>query len=153
MCSESFVGHFGYLSNFIKWNVAGVPDTMLYFGLFCCGGLPAFPLEHRWHVDHNCLLWKHSVAILHPCLSRGIHCWFLLLSYLFMSRVSGFYSSFFAWCFLGKQKKKFSLLMAAATFEGASLGPLFDLANAVDPRYVWPINQSVAIVTCSIYLC
>lgn len=42
--------------------------------------------------------------------------------------------------------------MAAATFEGASLGPLFDLANAVDPRYVWPINQSVAIVTCSIYL-
>lgn len=108
MCSENFVGHFGYLSNFIKWNVAGVPDTMLYFGLFCCGGLPAFPLEHRWHVDHNCLLWKHSVAILHPCLSRGIHCWFLLLSYLFMSRVSGFYSSFFMrGVFLVSRKRSF----------------------------------------------
>ncbi|KAK4557725.1 hypothetical protein RGQ29_007477 [Quercus rubra] len=32
-----------------------------------------------------------------------------------------------------QEKKKLSLLMAAATFEGASLGPLFDLANAIDP--------------------
>merc|ERR1712119_66828 len=32
-----------------------------------------------------------------------------------------------------QEKKKLSLLMAAATFEGASLGPLFNLANAVDP--------------------
>jgi len=33
------------------------------------------------------------------------------------------------------QQKRLSLLMASALFQGASIGPLIDLAIAIDPRY------------------
>jgi hypothetical protein len=38
--------------------------------------------------------------------------------------------------FLGKQQKRVGLLMMAALFEGASIGPMIDLAIQIDPRYV-----------------
>ena len=37
-------------------------------------------------------------------------------------------------CFLDKQQKRVALLMAAAFFEGASIGPLIALAIEIDPR-------------------
>ena len=36
--------------------------------------------------------------------------------------------------FLVVQKKRVSLLMAVALFQGASIGPLIDLAIEIDPR-------------------
>lgn len=39
-------------------------------------------------------------------------------------------------CFLGKQQKRVALLVVAAVFEGASIGPLIDLAIEIDPRCV-----------------
>lgn len=35
----------------------------------------------------------------------------------------------------GKQKKRVGLLMAFAAFQGASIGPLIDLAIQIDSRY------------------
>lgn len=35
-----------------------------------------------------------------------------------------------------EQQKRFRALMAAAVFEGASVGPLIDLAIQFDPRYL-----------------
>ena len=35
------------------------------------------------------------------------------------------------------QRKRLTLLMAAALFQGASIGPLIDLAIQVDPRYAF----------------
>lgn len=110
------------------WNIGGLLTTIACFGS---------------------ILWLFSTPAYQEVFTVDFCCFLICLCLVFLV----FTLVFYAWCFLGKQKKKFSLLMAAATFEGASLGPLFDLANAVDPRYVWPINQSVAIVTCSIYLC
>jgi len=37
------------------------------------------------------------------------------------------------------QRKRLTLLMAAALFQGASIGPLIDLAIQVDPRYAFII--------------
>ena len=34
------------------------------------------------------------------------------------------------------QRKRVTLLMAASLFQGASIGPLIDLAIQIDPRYV-----------------
>lgn len=39
--------------------------------------------------------------------------------------------------FLVEQTKRVSLLMAAATFQGASVGPLIDLAININPRYTY----------------
>ena len=39
-----------------------------------------------------------------------------------------------------EQRKRLGLLMGAAMFQGASIGPLIDLAIQIDPRYadmVW----------------
>jgi hypothetical protein len=38
-------------------------------------------------------------------------------------------------CVYGMQRKRLTLLMAAALFQGASIGPLIDLAIQIDPRY------------------
>jgi len=37
---------------------------------------------------------------------------------------------------VNEQQKRVGLLMAAAVFEGASIGPLVELAIDIDPRYV-----------------
>lgn len=39
--------------------------------------------------------------------------------------------------FVVKQQKRVALLMTAGLFEGASIGPLIDLAIEIDPRYVY----------------
>jgi hypothetical protein len=40
-------------------------------------------------------------------------------------------------CVYGMQRKRLTLLMAAALFQGASVGPLIDLAIQIDPRYAF----------------
>lgn len=43
--------------------------------------------------------------------------------------------TFFAlWLVICDQKKRMSILMAAALLEGASIGPLISLAIEIDPR-------------------
>lgn len=48
---------------------------------------------------------------------------------------------YFVFCidglFFVEQTKRVSLLMAAATFQGASVGPLIDLAININPRYTY----------------
>lgn len=44
------------------------------------------------------------------------------------------HNSFSSYCFLLEQRKRFGLLMAASVLEGASVGPLIELAIDFDPR-------------------
>jgi hypothetical protein len=51
--------------------------------------------------------------------------WFLFLVFVFPS-----------FRFFHEQQKRVALLMATALLEGASIGPLIDLAIQIDPRYM-----------------
>jgi len=51
--------------------------------------------------------------------------WFLFLVFVFPS-----------FRFFHEQQKRVALLMATALLQGASIGPLIDLAIQIDPRYM-----------------
>lgn len=60
-----------------------------------------------------------------------------------------FFNSFsvrWGMCSLREQKKRVALLMAAAVFEGASIGPLIDLAIEIDPRCVPFCDMLVSVI-------
>lgn len=59
--------------------------------------------------------------------------------------------SFWGWIlFLGKQQKRVALLMAAALFEGASIGPLVALAIEIDARYAPFFKKFGYCILCSV---
>lgn len=50
-----------------------------------------------------------------------------------------------------EQQKRVATLMAAAVFEGASIGPLIDLAIQIDPRYLFIFyDNSLVTLTCDV---
>lgn len=135
----NFCQVFYYLSNFL--NVAGLPFIMLRFDCFCCRGLPASSLEHWWPPYYICMHGKHDLATFHPSSSRGtfydlsfsLSAFFIIIVIMYQLMFMVF--TFFCFRFLGKQQKRVGLLMMAALFEGASIGPMIDLAIEIDPRY------------------
>lgn len=46
-----------------------------------------------------------------------------------------------------EQHKRLALLMAAAVFQGASIGPLIELAIDFDPRYVFYASIVIVFVS------
>lgn len=150
MLSINFFFFVKYFITCLIFNVAGLPVIMLRFDCFCCWSLPASSLEHWWPPYYICMHGKHVLATFHPSSSRGtvflsICFFFLMIIYQPMFLV--FTPLFF---FFGKQQKRVALLMMAALFEGASIGPLIDLAIEIDPRYAPIFSKFGSCILCSV---
>ena len=110
---------------------------MLCSDCFSCWSLSAHPLEY-WRPPHYPRLHgKHVLASLNPSIPRGSQ--FCLVRYIFFPLFICYLLDFCAShddfsSFLGKQQKRVALLMASALFQGASIGPLIELAIRVDSR-------------------
>lgn len=130
----------------INFMVTGVPYAMLCFSGIGCWGLPSHSMEYRWPPHNNGLHGKHGVASLSSSLSRGTHQLYRLInlsSCLPWASFScailwscGYWIWTYLFVILVKQQKRVALLMAAALFEGASIGPLIELGINFDPRCV-----------------
>lgn len=59
---------------------------------------------------------------------------FILFEFLIVFWLFDIFANFKYCCFSFEQQKRVSLLMAAGLLEGASVGPLIDLAIDFDPR-------------------
>lgn len=92
----------------ILWNIGGLLTTLAGMGSIVWL-LSTPPYEE---VRHWFLFLLHLVTLLSCTLS-----WTL--------------------SFLGKQKKRVTLFMASALLQGASIGPLIELAIEIDPRQVF----------------
>lgn len=95
----------------LLWNIGGLLTT------FATIGCMTWMLSTHIYEEVLSLLVINipclSVYLLFPVLTVG-HCGFLI----------------------GGQRKRVGLFLAAALFEGASIGPLIDLAIQIDPRYM-----------------
>lgn len=96
----------------LLWNIGGLLTT------FACLGCMAWLLSLPPYEEVN----SHIRKSFFGCLCVACFCY--LLS-----------SDFFFSVLFYEQQKRVALLMAAGLFEGASIGPLIDLAIEIDPRY------------------
>lgn len=110
----------------LLWNIGGLLTT------FACMGS---------------MFWLLSTPPHQEVPSFSLSAFFFFFNDSLSAHVSGFYTSFF---FFGKQQKRVALLMMAALFEGASIGPLIDLAIEIDPRYAPIFSKFGSCILCSV---
>lgn len=114
---------------------------MLYSYCIGCWSILASSLEHWRPAYNNSQYRMYCLVTLNPYLWRGIiyDLYFLDSSFHLAKYTSPVgYSLNFDVSF--EQQKRVALLMASGAFQGASIGPLIELAIETNPRYV-PAHQ------------
>ena len=111
--------------------VVGLFHSVLRRVCCCCWGLPSRPVECWGFSYYGGVCGKQCLVTLYTSFWRGI-CHFKPM--LFFGFVTVIHLVFL--CVCDVQKKRVTLLMAASLFQGASIGPLIDLAIQIEPRYV-----------------
>lgn len=109
---------------------------MLRCGCFRCWSLSSCTMEY-WGFSHYVSFpWNHDLVIIHTSFWRGMNLQYTKASFVcfFLVLWLGFRAHSLL-CEL--QQKRVYLLMASALFQGASIGPLIDVAIGIDPRYAF----------------
>ena len=124
----------------IDWFIAGLFYPMLCCGCFGRWCLPSCALEHRRFSYYVGFPRKLDLVAVHASFWRGI--WICVCrSLVFISWFCDLVDTHSV-CFCDIwQQKRVTLLMASALFQGASIGPLIDLAIQIDPRYALFCNH------------
>jgi len=104
----------------ILWNIGGLLTTIACFG---------------------CMAWLLSISPYEEVLlGRFYGFFFLRVQSIFIFLVLTWFLFlvfvFPSFRFFHEQQKRVALLMATALLQGASIGPLIDLAIQIDPRYM-----------------
>lgn len=120
-----------YLLTFWTLWHAGVFDLVLRFSGFRRWCLLASAMEHRWLPYPDGSFRVHCLVDVFTPLWRGSH----VTSYriIFLHVLLLVYILFWGQGFV-MQRKRVGLLMAAALFQGASIGPLVEIVIDFDPR-------------------
>lgn len=136
-----------FLFNLALWLFAGLFYSLFRCGCCGCWGLPACPIEHWGFSYYGGVRGKQFLVTLHTSFWRGMCCFLSSVAFLLLGLLLTcvFFFSY------GVQRKRVTLLMAASLFQGASIGPLIDLAIHIDPRYGFVVVNGLCEDSCNVF--